>query len=256
MKHQTDFSTTGVDDAGDFGEADNGEIKPFWKRDLLLGYSLPWILGALVILVVGAGYLFGPSLPFMSKTPSDSAFSEVENTLGRANTDTTGGVSPLSAHQSSELSVQSPPLPDAAHNDKMALMTDIRDELNARDSKTNSILITLKDSVSQLSEAIKRDETYAVETRNQLNTLIQRLTALEAKQAAATVSTSKPSSGKRETASLISGMKVMSLENGMAWIKWQGSTWAVREGDTLGKITIRQIDPVSRSIITTGGTLR
>lgn len=255
MKQQNDLSITGEEDAGDFGEADNGEKKPFWKRELLLGYSLPWLLGAAGLLVVGAGYLFGPSLPFMSKTPSDSAFSEVENTLGRANTDTMGGASPLSAHQSSELSAQ-PQLPDAAHNDKMALMTDIRDELNARDSKTNNTLITLKDSVSQLSEAIKRDETYAVETRNQLNTLIQRLTALEAKQAAGTVSTSKPSSGKQGAASLISGMKVMSLENGMAWIKWQGSTWAVREGDTLGKITIRQIDPVSRSIITTGGTLR
>ncbi|MEL7630952.1 conjugal transfer protein TraP [Pectobacterium aroidearum] len=255
MKQQKDLSTTHVDDAGDFGEADNGGKKPFWKRDLFFGYSLPWLLGAVALLVVGTGYLFGPSLMFLSKTPSDSAFGEVENTLGRANTGTAVEFSPRPAHQSSELSLQ-PQSPDATHNDKIALMTDIRDELNERDSKTNNTLITLKDSVSQLSEAIKRDETYAVETRNQLNTLIQRLTALETKQAAATVSASKPSSGKREPASLIAGMKVMSLENGMAWIKWQGSTWAVREGDSLGKITIRQIDPVSRSVITTGGTLR
>ncbi len=27
----------------------------------------------------------------------------------------------------------------------------------------------------------------------------------------------------------------MSMETGMAWIRWQGSTWAVREGQTLGK---------------------
>ena len=255
MQQQNDLSPSGVDDAGDFGESENGEKKPFWKRELLFGYSLPWLLGVVVLLVVGAGYIFGPSLPFLNKSPSDNAFSEVENTLDRANTGTTVGVSPPPTHQSSELSVQ-PQLPDAVHNDKMALMTDIRDELNERDSKTNSTFNTLKDSVSQLSEAIKRDETYAVETRNQLNTLIQRVTALETRQAANTVTTSKPSSVKRQTESLIAGMKVMSLENGMAWIKWQGSTWAVREGDTLGKVTIRQIDSASRSVITTGGTLR
>ncbi|SYX53122.1 Uncharacterised protein (plasmid) [Escherichia coli] len=28
-------------------------------------------------------------------------------------------------------------------------------------------------------------------------------------------------------------MKIMSMETGMAWIRWQGSTWAVREGQTL-----------------------
>ncbi|MEI7307126.1 conjugal transfer protein TraP [Pectobacterium atrosepticum] len=255
MKQQNDLPTTGVDDAGDFGEADNGEKNPFWKRDLIFGYSLPWLLGATALLVVGGGYLFGPSLPTMGNTPSDNAFSEVENTLGRANNSPTVGNSPLPAHQSSELSAQ-PQLPEVVHNDKIALMTDIRDELNERDSKINSTLSTLKDSVSQLSEAIKRDETYAVETRNQINTLVQRLTALETQQAVNTVSAPKLSSGKRQTESLIAGMKVMSLENGMAWIKWQGSTWAVREGDVLGKVTIRQIEPASRSVITTGGTLR
>ncbi|ORM90359.1 hypothetical protein HA50_27015 [Pantoea cypripedii] len=139
--------------------------------------------------------------------------------------------------------------------DTVTMMTDIRDELNDRDNKINGTLSTLKDSLTQVSEAIKRDEAYAVETRNQLNALTQRLTALEAHQATSKVSSPVRSSGKRTTASPVSGMKVVSLENGMAWIKWQGSTWAVREGDTLGKVTIRQIDPASRTVITSGGTL-
>ena len=42
----------------------------------------------------------------------------------------------------------------------------------------------------------------------------------------------------------------------MAWIKWQGSTWAVREGDALGNVTIRRIDPASRTVVTSGGSLR
>lgn len=142
------------------------------------------------------------------------------------------------------------------HGDTVAMMTDIRDELNARDSRINDTLGTLKDSVSQISEAIKRDEAYAVETRNQLMALTQRLAALESRLAASTVATPKSSSGKRQAASPVAGMKVVSLENGMAWIKWQGSTWAVREGDTLGKVTVSRIDPASRSVTTSGGTLR
>ncbi|MGS6327033.1 conjugal transfer protein TraP, partial [Enterobacter hormaechei] len=92
--------------------------------------------------------------------------------------------------------------------------------------------------------------------RAQLNDLIQKLAVLEAR--ASVTDTSKPASWsqKRQVASAISGMKIMSLESGMAWIKWQGSTWSVREGDTLGKVTIRQIDPATRSVVTTGGTLR
>lgn len=95
-----------------------------------------------------------------------------------------------------------------------------------------------------------------METRNQLMALTQRLAAMESRLAASTVATPKPSSGKRQAASPVAGMKVVSLENGMAWIKWQGSTWAVREGDTLGKVTVSRIDPASRSVTTSGGTLR
>lgn len=38
----------------------------------------------------------------------------------------------------------------------------------------------------------------------------------------------------------------MSMETGMAWIRWQGSTWAVREGQTLGNVVIQRIDPTTR----------
>ncbi len=48
----------------------------------------------------------------------------------------------------------------------------------------------------------------------------------------------------------------MSMETGMVWIRWQGSTWAVREGQTLGNVVIQRIDPTTRTIITSAGTLR
>ena len=113
----------------------------------------------------------------------------------------------------------------------------------------------LKDSVTRLSDAIKRDEAYALETRNQLTEITGKLAILETRASTTEAPRKAATATKRQPASAVSGMKIMSLEAGMAWIKWQGSTWSVREGDSLGKVTVRQIDPVTRSVVTTGGTL-
>lgn len=256
MNQQIDISEEDtLENEDDFGAPDPRQKLPFWKRELLFGYSLPWLLGITLLAVVSLWYLFGPSLSFTSNTPSESSFSEVESTLDGA------------PHSSVEtIQPTRPPIPVAQpatqtappmlQGDTTSMMTDIRDELNDRDRKINDSMTSLKDSVTRLSDAIKRDEAYAVETRAQLTDLIQKLAVLEAR--ASVSDTSKPASRlqKRQVASAISGMKIMSLESGMAWIKWQGSTWSVREGDTLGKVTIRQIDPATRSVVTTGGTLR
>lgn len=257
MKQQIDIpEEENLDDADDFGGTDPSEKKPFWKRELLFGYSLPWLLGVGLLTLASLWYLFGPSLLLTSNTPPDSSFSEVENTLDNtphsmttpAQRETTANPATLPAAQ---------PAPVVVQSDTTTMMTDIRDELNDRDRKLNDSLTALKDSVTRLSDAIKRDEAYAMETRNQLTELTRKLALLEARAPAADVS--RPATGtttKRQPASAVSGMKIMSLESGMAWIKWQGSTWSVREGDTLGKVTVRQIDPVTRSVVTTGGTLR
>lgn len=246
-----------MDDADDFGEAAPREKPPFWKRELLLGYSLPWILGVMLLALAGFGYLFGPSLLPVNDTPSESSFSEVENTLDGAHTGNTAP--PPRARPSDPVMATPPPPPTvmpAVQTDAVSMMADIRDELNARDSKTSETLVALKDSVARLSDAIKRDEAYAVETRNLLTDLTRRLTALEARPSAGETARPATQGAKRQTTSHVSGMKVMSLEKGMAWIKWQGSTWSVREGDSLGNVTIRQIDPATRTVFTTGGNLR
>lgn len=261
MTQQNDIPEDDLNDPGDFGEDVPGGKQPFWKRELLFGYSLPWLLGVALLAVASLGYLYGPSLSFMNGTPSAGSFSEVENTLdgaGEDNTFTSPQEPPSAPVPVAEPQAAVPSLP-GSRADNQAMMTDIRDELNARDKKLNDNLTGLKDSVTRLSEAIRRDEAYAIETRNQLAELTRQLAVLEARQSKGDVA--KPtahtaSAGKRQSASPVSGMKVMSLENGMAWIKWQGSTWAVREGDTLGNVTIRRIDPANRTVVTSGGSLR
>lgn len=59
----------------------------------------------------------------------------------------------------------------------------------------------------------------------------------------------RPSSGT-------TGYRLHSLSQGMAWIAYQGSTYAVREGDTLGKIKIHKIDTAKRQIDTSAGVIQ
>ncbi len=124
-----------------------------------------------------------------------------------------------------------------------------------RDEKIQATLNMLHDSINKLGEAIKKDEEYAQETRRQLDDIRSHLNGMMT-QKSVTESSSTPHPAKKKTSSVLNGMKIMSMETGMAWIRWQGSTWAVREGQTLGNVVIQRIDPTTRTIITSAGTLR
>lgn len=252
--HTDEFSEEAFNDDDGFGEEEPAGKAPLWKRELLFGYTLPWILGGVLLLAAGIWFVFTTSTSDGDGHPSDAAFSKVEHTLGATPTGTT----------SDDLSGSVPPRPvalpapgtDALPADTVAMMKDIRDELDMRESRLNASITALQNSISQLSDAIKRDEAYAVETRNQLVAIQQRLATSESRSGASPASTVKASASKAASTSHVATMKVVSLEKGMAWIKWQGSTWAVREGDPLGKVTILRIDPDTRTVSTTGGVLR
>lgn len=242
-------------EAGEFGEDEQPEKTPFWKREILLGYTLPWLLGGVLLLAAGGWFIFGTSHGSGTNQPSDADFSEVEHTLGQPVTEQPHEAGPGTASADAPATLSaSAPMPSPAGTREM--MEDIRDELNEREGRINTSITVLQDSISKLSDAIKRDEAYAVETRNQLMAITAKLAELETRQPSTPATTVKASTVKAKTSSPIAGMHVVSLENGMAWIKWQGSTWAVREGDQLGKVTISRIDPATRSISTTGGVLR
>lgn len=237
-------------EADAFGEEQTDKV-PFWKREILFGYSLPWILGGVLLLAAGGWFIFGTSHGDGTNKPSDAEFSEVENTLGQSTGDVPHRESPVMTSSSTVPTLS--PASDPADN--LEMMKDIRDELNAREERINASIQVLQKSINQLSDAIKRDEAYAVETRNQVVAITEKMAGLETRHESTPVRNAKAAITKRKPSSPVAGMTVVSLENGMAWIKWQGSTWAVREGDQLGKVTINRIDPATRSISTTGGVL-
>lgn len=228
------------DDTGSFGE-DTVAPLPVWKRPIW-GISPALLAGCLVLLLLAVWYLF------LRAPAGQPAFGDQ---FGVADT-------AIPAWQ--ETSSASSPSPSATvpanAGDMNSLATDLKSELDSRDEKFRSTLNMLQESVSKLSEAIRKDETYAQETRRMVSDLQTQISGLSARAAVDSVAPTSATAQKKKAASPVSGMKIMSMENGMAWIRWQGSTWAVREGDPLGKVTITRIDPASRTVTTTGGILR
>ena len=51
-------------------------------------------------------------------------------------------------------------------------------------------------------------------------------------------------------------MRLESLQEGMAWVSWQGRTWAVEPGDSLGGVTVQAVNASDRSVTTSAGVLR
>ncbi|HBD4359320.1 TPA: hypothetical protein KJK02_005700, partial [Escherichia coli] len=58
------------------------------------------------------------------------------------------------------------------------------------------------------------------------------------------------------TANPLSGVKINSLYPGLAWVTWQGSSWALRPGDQFAGTTILSIDEQKREIVTSAGVIR
>jgi intracellular multiplication protein IcmG len=52
------------------------------------------------------------------------------------------------------------------------------------------------------------------------------------------------------------GATIASLYPGLAWVNYQGSTWALRPGDRIGNATVQSIDTTQRQVITTAGVIR
>ncbi|ELQ6864002.1 conjugal transfer protein TraP [Salmonella enterica] len=234
------------DDTGSFGE-DTVAPLPVWKRPIW-GLSPALLAGCLVLLLLAAWYLFLRS-PAGQSTLGDQ-FGEADTAIPAWQE------TPSASSPSPSATVPAGANAGVGAGDMNSLATDLKSELDSRDEKFRSTLNMLQESVSKLSEAIRKDETYAQETRRMVGDLQTQISGLSARAAADSVAPTSATAQKKKAASPVSGMKIMSMENGMAWIRWQGSTWAVREGDPLGKVTITRIDPASRTVTTTGGILR
>ncbi|HHU7258406.1 TPA: conjugal transfer protein TraP [Escherichia coli] len=150
-------------------------------------------------------------------------------------------------------------VPPTGGTDLQALTRALKEEMDQRTDALQSQITKLSGGVAGLSDALRKDE-------DALRNLMTRVQALEAavrqtttapRTAAqpAQATDTAPASRRTTVHSAISGMRIVSMDSGMAWIRWKDSTWSVRQGDRLGSVTITGIDPAERTVTTTGGVI-
>ena len=196
---------TEIDETGSFGEPEE-KPAPFWKRSVWGISVATWGLCA-VVLLAAIWYLF-------LRAPSETGMPPFN--------DADAGVQTWQTTQESSPSVQSTETMTVRTGEDMSqLARDVKTELDNRDEKIQATLNMLHDSINKLGEAIKKDEEYAQETRRQLDDIRSHLNGMMT-QKSVTESSSTPHPAKKKTSSVLNGMKIMSMETGMAWIRWQG----------------------------------
>jgi intracellular multiplication protein IcmG len=108
-----------------------------------------------------------------------------------------------------------------------------------------------REAISRLSDTVRAQSVALADLQKQLTqgraenaAMANKLTVLETRQ-------SSPVSHDGK-----SGMQLESVQDGMAWVSWQGRTWAVQPGQRLGSVTIIDVNAGNREVVTSSGVLR
>lgn len=196
---------------------------PFWKK-------LPFQLGAVAVVgVLFVGYRIS------GNTPSSGEKAQFVSQEAVTQTGETASPKPVRARPAEQ------PLPD--------------DETDA-----------LNDTLAALRIHGEKNREGLTALARRLDTLESRINALQKQTVpvpATTVSSPQPpASPVRKPARTarhprpLSGVKINSLYPGLAWVTWQGSSWALRPGDQFAGTTILSIDEQKREIVTSAGVIR
>ncbi|ELI8702614.1 conjugal transfer protein TraP [Salmonella enterica] len=127
----------------------------------------------------------------------------------------------------------------------------------------------------EVSRALNSQQVYSEKTREGLAALARRVGNLEQQitelkkqrhetpvavrqPTVATTASPAPKSSRASSSRAWSGngAKVNSLYPGLAWVTWQGSSWALRPGDRFAGATVLRIDESKREVVTSSGVIR
>ncbi|HAM3729075.1 TPA: conjugal transfer protein TraP [Escherichia coli] len=129
------------------------------------------------------------------------------------------------------------------------------------------------DETDALNDTLAALRIHGEKTREGLTALARRLDTLESRinelqkhtvpvptatapSPQPTTTTTRKAPRTARSASPLSGVKINSLYPGLAWVTWQGSSWALRPGDQFAGTTILSIDEQKREIVTSAGVIR
>ncbi len=204
-------------------EEETPPATPFWKK-------LPFQLGAVAVVCV----LF-ISCRISGNTPSSgekAQFVSQEEVTQSREAASPEPVSPLPAEQ---------PLPDDATD----ALNDTLAALRIHGEKTREGLTALARRLDTLESRINEIQKHTVP-----------VPTATAPSPQPTTTTTRKAPRTARSASPLSGVKINSLYPGLAWVTWQGSSWALRPGDQFAGTTILTIDEQKREIVTSAGVIR
>jgi intracellular multiplication protein IcmG len=203
-------------------------------RPMLMGLSLPWLIG-LSVLLIAAGWYF--LVPDRGATVDSLAFGD------------DGGLQPVppepSAHAGPSFGM---PPPQADYS--QAILA-VQQYAEANRTVIGQQVQTLKAQAAQMAQM--QDELK--EAQAQISVLTARFSSVAEVKPRAAPKTSVKAVKTVTTSTPLSGMRLSSVQVGMAWVNWQDKTWAVQVGDALGSVTVTSIDAASRQVHTTAGTI-
>jgi intracellular multiplication protein IcmG len=214
------------------------------QRPIILGLSIPWIAGLVVVLIAAAAYLF---MPAQTSNVNRLAFGDQEAVSDQAFT-------PVATPKTVALGGASFQVqPDAN-------VTQIQDQVAAMVSGVRSYAEANRDAITKLAETVKSLSAGQAALKQQITELQAQNAILSAAhgttpQSRPTVRTEPGRASKPTPTSPLAGMHLSAVQNGMAWVFWQDKTWAVQVGDTVGPVTVTGIDAQSRRVRTSAGVL-
>lgn len=202
-------------------------------RKWLFGLTLPWLAGVLAVLLFALWFLF-------LREPA------------------TGTVDELAfGDEVSQGELAPPPpagtgAPGSQLQDVAAMMGSFK-EANAAD----------REAISRLAGTVRAQNTALEGLRRQLgelqaqnSQLATRLSVVEARPVAVVPQVYDSPARKPARHSATAGMRLDAVQDGMAWVNYQGKTWAVQVGDRLGRVAVTGIDAQNRQVQTSAGTIR
>lgn len=226
-------------------------------RPLFFGQSLPWLAGGALFVLGAALYLYWPASSATDAGQlafgNDAGLSEVKPAPVALQS---GVVSqkPATALQTGGLSVPaeaiSAPQSGGALPEEVVKIIREGQEFEAANREA---ITRLSDTVRAQSSALAGMQQRLDSIASENSRLAGQLTVMTARQDSA-ISNHKSTGKARRSA--LSVMRLESVQDGMAWVSWQGRTYAVQSGDSLGGISVLDISTADRSVTTSAGVLR
>lgn len=212
---------------------------PWWQRPYLMGLSLPWLIGIVLILGLAGWYLFAPA----KTTP----------------------VNRLAFQDDFEQQQPAPAAGPIAVRNEAVPASDLgqfKNEVAAMVGGVRTYAEVNRTAIQRLSETVKAQgaaqqtlQQQLAEAQAQNSLLSARITFLEGRPGAL-ASNQRAGKPAAKVRSPLTGMHVQAIQTGMAWVYWQDQTWAVSTGDHLGQVTVTGINAPAREVLTSAGTIK